>query len=91
MPPLLALWLWIEKRHLENECVTSSPYESPVTGTPWEERYTSSSMKYVCSGAVSAAASGKLWNTRAPIHFSTIYCQSMVVEMRTESKPFLKA
>ena len=32
MLPLLALWLWIEKRHLENECVTSSPYESPVTG-----------------------------------------------------------
>ena len=75
---------------MENESLTSSPYESPVTGTPWEEKYTSSSMKDVCSGAVSAEGSGKLWNTRAPIHYSTIYCQSIVVEMRTESQPFLR-
>ena len=91
MPPLLALWLWIEKRHLENECVTSSPYESPVTGTHGKKNILPDAMKDVCSGAVSAAALGMTWNTRAPIHYSTIYCQSMVVEMRTESQPFLKA
>lgn len=89
MPPLLALWLWIEKKAPGEWKRDFVSLWIPCNRCPWEEKYTSWCLKDVCSGAVSAAASGKLWNTRAPIHYSTIYCQSMVVELRTESQPFL--